>query len=698
MSHKERSRREKKKKKPSVPAVQKPAAEKSPVQDSAALQTEKEKTEKKTNPDHKTDNKTASGTETGPAQKTESPAAKTEDLPQEQNGPEQNAFAVSGTKQKTGPVKREVSWNVWLLALVPAAALLIWLVAEMVRVQLFSMLQVGLILGAGLLVLCAALLLLQFLEGRAVRLIGVVLCAIVCIASFSGQASAREIAVAVQQAARHTDTIHRTIGLYTMKQVPVASLHALEGASIGILGTRGQADADRFVQDLQETENVNVHTVSYPTMDSLIKAMKGQAVRAVFLSSEDIKLASAFPGMDSLRSELSLVKDFSVDTGLHNDSVPVDMKTEPYTILVSASDAPLDQESYRSVMTAAVVVNPKTRTVLSIFLPRSLKTKYVCPPELECIEEEDKLGLASLFSIEALKETTENLLDLTINYTVRIDMETLVSMLDYEDPLTVWNDYEYSSGNYTFSEGEITMNPAMARAYWKELSDFSATDSDVQYNTGHLLRAVVEKMKEDRTLQDTEGLEMLSKAIHTNMSYTELCTFLQTFCLHPVPYELLETELPASPVWETSTILSVPSSMVQADQSGLDYVRQAAADVLAGTLPDLQAPAAPETSQREENSSDTEKEEEKPQEEDQPDAGTDQPQEDQGVQPDTGWDASQNQWDVWQPEWDGTQSWEDPGIYDPGVYDPGTVWDGTYDDAQPWQPDAGLQDPYEVWQ
>lgn len=682
MSHKERSRREKKKKKSSAPAMDRAAAGNGPGPEAAGQTPEKENTENR-------EKLSEIQSKPAPADGSTGQAA---ELSQTAQSPDPNRRTASGPQPRSEKEKSKPGGNPWLLALVPALGLLIWLTAEMVRVQLFSMLQVGLILGAGLLVLCAALLLLQFLEGRAVRLIGTALCAVVCIASFSGQASAREIAVAVQQAARHTDTIHRTIGLYTMKQVPVASLHALEGASIGILGTRGQADADRFVQDLQEQDGVKVHTVSYPTMDSLIKAMKGQAVRAVFLSSEDIKLASAFPGMDSLRSELSLVRDFSVDTGLHNESVPVDMKTEPYTILVSASDAPLDQESYRSVLTAAVVVNPKTRTALSIFLPRSLKTRYVCPPELECIEEEDKLGLASLFSMEALKETAESLLDLTINYTVRIDMETLVSLLDYDDPLSVWNDYEYSSGNYTFREGEITMNPAMARAYWKELSDFSATDSEVQYNTGHLLRAVVEKMKEDRTLQDTEGLEMLSKAIHTNMSYTELCTFLQTFCLQPVPYELLETELPASPVWETSTILSVPSSMVQADQSGLEYVRQAAADVLAGTLPDLQAPAAPESSQGNEKGTDPEKEEEKPQETEQPDSG--QPQDEQNPQQDAaGWEQNGSQWDVWQPEWDTTPGWEDPGLYDPGL-----GWDETADGTQSWQPEDGLQDPYEVWQ
>lgn len=576
--------------------------------------------------------------------------------------------------------------NPWMLALIPAVGCLAWVTAELVHVQLFSMLEIGLVLGSGLLLIAAAILLLHYLDGKLVRIIGVFLCAIICVCSFNGERRCSEIMVSVQQAARHTDTIHRTLGLYTIREVPLASIQALDHADIGVLGSRSKQDAEAFAKNLLDEDGVSIKQVDYPTMEGLIKALKGQAVRAVFLSSEDISLASALPGMENLKNELTLVQNFSVDTGLKNESIPVNLYSEPFTILVSASSSPLDQESYRSLLTAVVTVNPKTRTALSVFLPRNLKTQYACPPELECISEEDKLGLSSLFSIEALKETVSTLLDTEINYTIRVDLETLVSMMDYEDPVQVSNKTEYSSGNYTFKEGELEMNPAMARAYYRELNDFSAADNDYQYNPGALLDAVVEKLRSSVSLKDVKSLEELSKAVHTNMSYSQLCGFLRMFCLHPISCELLETEVTGTAQWQNSTVLCAPANMVEADPSSLEEVRSAIASLKEGNLPDLSADLSDEVQTEE---TDGEKQEEKPLDEDE-----EQNQQEQETQ-----DDPQSE-EPLSPEVPETPVWEepvpqedpnDPAWNEPG-WDDGSDWsDEAWQDPSAWEQDASQE-------
>lgn len=602
-----------------------------------------------------------------------------------ENEPEQKSEPEPEPKERKLP-----DWlmNPWMLALIPAIGCLIWVVVELVRVQLFSMFEIGLVLGAGLLLIAAAILLLHYLDGKLVRVIGVLLCAIICVCSFNGEQRCNEIMVSVQQSARHTDTIHRTLGLYTTREVPVNSISALEDADIGVLASRSQKDADAFASDLLEKDGVTVKQVSYSTMDGLIKALKGQAVRAIFLSSEDISLASAFPGMENLKNELTLVRDFSVDTGLKNESIPVNLYSEPFTILLSASSSPLDQESYRSLFTAVVTVNPKTRTALSVFLPRNLKTQYVCPPELECITEEDKLGLSSQFSIEALKETVSSLLDTEINYTIRVDLETLVSMMDYEDPVLVTNRMEYSSGNYTFKEGEQEMNPAMARAYYRELNDFSAADNDYQYNPGALLDAVVEKLRSSGSLKDVKSLENLSKAVHTNMSYSELCAFLQMFCLHPISCELLETELTGSAQWQNSPVLSAPANMVEADTSSIKQVREAIAALKEGNAPDLSVDDSEKTQTEEGNK---ENQEEKPlDDEENSDSDGQYTREYPSVQ-DPGTDPANEE----VPSWDQQVPVEEP-YYPEQWTDPYQSEDADWtqngtEDTSSWQPDQADQ-------
>ena len=661
MNHKERGPHQPEAEETSLPDLPDPSSSQNDKQPVQAEEASAEQEQKETIENQKKEN--------------QNPENQTEE---DQKEPEKPASVHQPSRARKVP-----DWlkNPWMLALIPALGCLIWVVAELVRVQLFSLLEIGLVLGAGLLLIAAAILLLHYLDGYFVRIVGLLLCAIVCVCSFNGEQRCNEIMVSIQQSARHTDTIHRTLGLYTTKEVPVASIQALEDADIGVLASRSQNDASAFAKDLMDADGVTIKQVSYPTMDSLIKALKGQAVRAVFLSSEDISLASAFPGMENLKNELTLVRDFSVDTGLRNESIPVNMHSEPFTILLSASSSSLDQESYRSLLTAVVTVNPKTRTALSVFLPRNLKTQYACPPELECITEEDKLGLSSLFSIEALKETVSTLLDTDINYTIRVDLETLVSMMDFDDPVLVNNETEYSSGNYTFKEGEQEMNPAMARAYYRELNDFSAADNDYQHNPGALLDAVVEKLRSQGSLKDVKSLENLARAVHTNMSYSELCAFLQMFCLHPIPCEVLETELTGTAQWQNSPTLGAPANMVEADSASLEDVRQAIAAIREGSTPDLSSPASQNT-QTEEGAGDQENQEEKPLDENEnPDTQEDpNAQENPNTQenPDADQAADPDTQEV--PVWDQQVPVEDPG-YDPGYDDQGG-W------SEPWQGDS----------
>lgn len=106
--------------------------------------------------------------------------------------------------------------------------------------------------------------------------------------------------------------------------------------------------------------------------------------------------------------------------------------------MVSGNDSygTLQDSNTRSDANLLLTVNPKTGTILMTSIPRDYYVELVCPDNEEqaCPEGSyDKLTHSGLMGVKSTEKTIEKALGITINYNIRINFSSVVSLVDALD-------------------------------------------------------------------------------------------------------------------------------------------------------------------------------------------------------------------------------------------------------------------------
>lgn len=472
----------------------------------------------------------------------------------------------------------------WLL--IVCACLLLWLVNEMMDLGLFSLSSILIPFGLGALLLGIAGYGFYFSGAKWCKALAVLLCLCTGAASIWGATGVHAVMHDLQAVCDDDGMLSDTGGIYCLKQAPVNSLEALKGMTLGVFAGKNETINTAVVQELAD-QGISVKTKRFDTYSQMMTALKGQAVRALILNSSDLELASEFPGLEQIKNQVTLMQSFPVTTAARNEPVPVNVSQEPFTMLVSVSDDPLDQENYRSSLNLLVTVNPKTRTVLSVYVPRNYYLIYACPEGMNCEADTwDKIGLSSYYSIVTLKDTIASAFGITINYTVRVDMKEVIDYIDKIGTVTVNNKTAYNAGGVNFDAGELELNAVSAARYATGSNDFSEEDAVFESNEMNLLTSVVTQAAKGSPAEVMDFLNAVSQGVRTNFSYSQLIRFLRLFYLHDYAWNDYTMAVGGTNSTGYSKSLADQAFVVLPDTATVDHAQKVINIVLDGEQPD----------------------------------------------------------------------------------------------------------------
>lgn len=482
------------------------------------------------------------------------------------------------------------SWQFYILLITLGAML--WLAASMLHLELFEASTTALCFGLGLIVLFLAGYILYYKKGWLWKCAAGILCGLVVLACTFGQSAAGVLASSLRQISQPVTTLTRTAGLYTYSQVPVRTFESLNGQTLGVLDTRNQNLNEAILNSLAENK-VTVRTRGFSSLQAMMKALKGQAIRAVILSPSDLELIEEFSGMEKIRSELVQFYSVPVDLGLQTEASTLNLDQDPYTVLISGSNDPITQASYRSSLNVILTVNPAARTMLLTFVPRSAWVSYTCKEGLACpADTQDKAGFASLYTIEALKDTLQSTLGITIDFTVRADLNSLLRIADLTGGIQVQNDQEFTNGYFSFAQGEIEMDSPRARQYIGTLNDFSSTDQNQEKNQLNVLLALLREVRQQGAGGIKEILEVIDSSVKTSFTYAQTCQLVRQMFMNPQNWNELYYALSGSDGLEFSGSLTEYAYALLPDAASIQKAKAAIEAVLAGSEPDVE-PIAP---------------------------------------------------------------------------------------------------------
>lgn len=234
-----------------------------------------------------------------------------------------------------------------------------------------------------------------------------------------------------------------------------------------------------------------------------------------------------------------------ISDGSNRDAVNVTRK--PFTVLITGMDTwgDIDNKDGRSDVNMLVTVNPKTSKILLTSIPRDYE---VTMPKKDGAT--DKLTHTGFYGVDDTIASIEKLLDIDINYYVKVNFSTVVKFIDAIGGLDVNSEYEFTATTYSphegtkeyyIKEGMNHMTGAEALAFARDRSSFAGGDNQRVLDQQRVVEAMIKKGMSSKTAITRYGslLGGMKSYIRMNFKSGEI-------------RRLLKYQITKKPKWEIS--------------------------------------------------------------------------------------------------------------------------------------------------
>lgn len=190
---------------------------------------------------------------------------------------------------------------------------------------------------------------------------------------------------------------------------------------------------------------------------------------------------------------------------------------DPFSVLILGVDE-REGDKGRSDTMIVLTVNPTLQSTKMLSIPRDTYSEIVG------MGFEDKLNHAFAFGgIEMSLATVEHFLDIPIDYVVQVNMESFKEIIDAIGGVSVANSLDFSVVEYSFPEGELTLDGEEALAFVRMRMDDPRGDFGRQDRQKQVIQGILQKgAKLSSLLKYKSIFEAIGNNVRTNMTFDEM--------------------------------------------------------------------------------------------------------------------------------------------------------------------------------
>ena len=286
----------------------------------------------------------------------------------------------------------------------------------------------------------------------------------------------------------------------------------------------GEVDNDPLALAVhgQVAQRVKVTFQPCPTWTGMVDSLTNKDISSMVIQDGFMQvLSDANPDQ---YDTLKIIGSFEVDTSLAAKPTPSatpsassSASAEPqnsYILYISGIDTfgSISTRS-RSDVNILMVVNPDTGKVLLVNTPRDFYVQLRGTTGLP-----DKLTHSGVYGIDVSVGTMEDLYDININYYLRINFNSLITIIDTLGGVDVNSEYAFSSRGYTFVEGMNHMDGQAALAFSRARYNFAGGDRVRGQNQERVIEALIKKISQPSMLMNyTQIMNSIQDCIQTSM-------------------------------------------------------------------------------------------------------------------------------------------------------------------------------------
>ena len=251
----------------------------------------------------------------------------------------------------------------------------------------------------------------------------------------------------------------------------------------------------------QKTDIILVSSSQYNILTEEIKEFKDNT-NIIYKSNQEIKN----------------IIEVNIESSKHT------IKTGTFNVYISGIDTSGSINNVsRSDANIIATINKKTHTLLLTSIPRDY---YIT---LHNKNAKDKLTHSGLYGINETLTTVEDLLDIDINYYVRVNFTTVIKLVNTLGGINVYSNYDFNTQGYNFNEGYNYLDGERALAFSRERYSFVSGDSQRVKNQQAVIEAIIKKVMNSNTIltEYTDILESLKGSFQTNIEQKDISNLVK---------------------------------------------------------------------------------------------------------------------------------------------------------------------------
>ena len=285
-------------------------------------------------------------------------------------------------------------------------------------------------------------------------------------------------------------------------------------------------------------KKISAKTNPYDSYLSEADALIKKEVDSIFISAVNYSMLNE--NIENFEQDTKILDTISIKIESNVKVKDADVTKESFNIYISGNDIYGNIASVsRSDVNIIATVNPNTNTILLTSIPRDFYVQLHGTNGYR-----DKLTHSGVYGIDMSVTTIEDLLDIDINYYMRVNFTSLMKLVDAIGGVDVESDYTFKAvSGERFTKGNNHLNGKQALAFARERKAFKDGDRQRGKNQQKVLTAILNKTLSSSTLitKYTDILDSLGGSFQTNMPTTKI-------------YNLVNMQLDKMPSWNIESI------------------------------------------------------------------------------------------------------------------------------------------------
>ncbi len=312
----------------------------------------------------------------------------------------------------------------------------------------------------------------------------------------------------------------------------------IAGKRVGVLKNIDKGGTEQALTQLEKRTDAQYELVELDSVPQEVLSLYTGEVDAIVLNEAYRTNVMELEGYEDFSDRTRVLFQASFKTDATNEALAVsDVTTRPYNILISGNDTYGDVgELSRSDVNMIVTINPVTSTVLLTSIPRDSYVPVDCGDAYACAQGQlDKITHTGINGITSTKQTLEQLLDIDINYTFRVNFSSVTNIVDSLGGI----DIEVPEGQAveTFyadstlegvTEGRNHLDGERALAFARERYAYIDGDHQRVRNQQMVLKAIFDKATSPEIIVNYPNLlQALESAFDTTLTQDEITNFIK---------------------------------------------------------------------------------------------------------------------------------------------------------------------------